>query len=95
MKTTHITKTVTRKIGAMVCAIRGHNYFYPGGTINSWSAYTCIRCGELDRPLESLPDRPDDADDHEWYDEVHELRLEREHELARRWFVRLPWPRWL
>lgn len=87
--------TVSRKVGAIVCAVRGHDYFYPGGEINSWCAYACVRCGELDRPLESLPYRPDDADDFNWNDEEREERIEQDHELARRWFAPLPWPRWL
>ncbi|MCZ2135846.1 MAG: hypothetical protein LC098_10540 [Burkholderiales bacterium] len=88
---------VSRKVGAMVCAVRGHDYFYPGGEINSWCAYACVRCGQFDRPLESLPYRPDDADDYiGWNDnDEREQRIEQEYELARRWFAGRPWPRWL
>jgi hypothetical protein len=54
---------LSRFLGAGVCSVRGHRYFYPNGAIASWCAYTCIRCRKLDRPLEELPCRPDDADD--------------------------------
>ncbi len=86
---------VSRKFGAAVCAARGHSYFYPGGAINTWCAYACVRCGELDCPLESLPCRPDDDGDFDRYNDEYEQQLEQDYERARRWFAPLPWPRWL
>jgi hypothetical protein len=87
---------ICRKIGAGVCGLRGHDFFYPHGSIDSWRAYTCIRCGELSRPLDSLPSAPvTDTDDNDsWRDDDDDLRLEDEHAKARRWIAWLPWPRW-
>lgn len=87
----------SRALGAVVCRIKGeHRYHYADGSWNSWCAYQCIRCGELDRPLESLPDAPDwgdyDYDDHGYQDrEAEDAAYARD----ARWFARLPWPRWI
>lgn len=85
---------ITRAIGAQVCKVRGHLYYYPGGAIDTCCAYSCIRCRELDRPLESLEPRPLDED----YDYCDWDRFEddqRDFEYFCRWFSWLPFPRWL
>lgn len=90
--------TVVRWVGAAVCAARGHEFFYPRRCVESWCAYTCIRCGALSRPLESLPSAPgpDDDDYDPWrYDSDEDDRIEEEHALAKRWFARWSWPRWV
>ena len=68
----------SRALGRLVCRARG--------------AYSCIRCGELSRPLESLPFAPDD-DDWDRFDDHDEV--ERQYRRAARWFSWLPFPRWL
>ncbi len=83
----------SRWLGKRVCKSRGHRY-YAGGAYDSNCAYACLRCGELDRPLEGLPaTAPDEYGD--WpdidFDPVEEAR----YECARRWFGALPWPKWL
>ena len=87
---------VFRWLGRQVCRVRGHHYFYPGGEVRSWAAYSCIRCGELDRPIESLPYRPDDEDfDPASSDPEYQEGVEREFKLERRWISWLPYPHWI
>lgn len=80
-------------VGRLVCAVRGHRYFYQNGCINSWCAYSCVRCGELSRPLESLPYPPDDYE-YEW-DERDEETIDRDLARCARWVPFLPFPRWI
>lgn len=91
-----IVLAVSRFLGRLVCRVKGHKPHYPFGSWNNWSAYSCIRCGELDRPLESLPAAPgwdepeyEDWDRHDRDEQIAERRF------AARWFGRLPWPRWV
>ncbi|MCY1371532.1 hypothetical protein D9M68_788970 [compost metagenome] len=84
---------LSRYVGALVCEIKGHRYHYANGCYDSWKAYACIRCNELDRPLESLEPSPcDDFEDRDRYDEDE---AERAYQLEARWFRCLPIPRWL
>jgi hypothetical protein len=83
---------LSRTLGRCVCAVRGHRYFYPGGCWNSWSAYTCVRCGALSRDLDSLDFVPDDEPFIGFEDE-DDIALELS--VERRWITRLPFPRWL
>lgn len=85
-----------RCLGRQICRVRGHHYFYPGGEIRSWSAYSCTRCGELDRPIESLPYRPDGEDfDPIYSDEEYQEDVEQQFKLERRWISWLSYPRWI
>lgn len=84
-----------RWIGRQVCRVRGHHFFYPGGEVRSWAAYSCVRCGELDRPLDTLPYRPDDDGFDLLDDPDYRQEIDREHAQERRWFSRLPFPHWL
>lgn len=86
---------LSRWTGRQVCRIRGHRYYYAGGAFCSDYAYGCIRCGELDRPLDSLPERTLDEDG--YYDEpYYDEEIDREEfNQARRWFSWLPYPKWL
>lgn len=88
---------VSRKLGAMVCAVHGHRYFYPDGMYVAWRAHSCVRCGQWDQPLESLPYRPEGEGDDlfDYFDEEREQQIERERDQAKRWFAPLSWPRWL
>lgn len=90
-------RQLSRFVGAQVCKVKGCRYHYANGCYDSWKAYQCLRCGELDQPLESLQPRPDyigdDYDEYGSWDEVEEG--ERLFELDTRWFVCLPFPRWL
>lgn len=88
----------SRALGAVVCKLKGgHRYFYADGSWNNWSAYQCVRCGELSRPLGSLPNAPswdeDGYDDH-WTSRDHEQEA-RDYAHNARWFARLPFPRWI
>jgi len=89
---------LSRAIGALVCRLRGHEFFYPGGEVNSWSAYSCVRCNALSRALEDLPNAPGPDDDHyddnHYFDDDWQDRVDREWALAKRWVSWLPWPRW-
>lgn len=85
---------LSRRLGSLVCKCRGCRYDY-GGAICSWRAYGCVRCGELDRPLESLPYAPSFEDDDypHWLDDND--FDQQEADRFRRWFTFLPFPRWL
>lgn len=83
---------VSRWLGRMICRVRGHNYYYPGGAYDSFCAYGCIRCGELDRPLESLPATV--RDEFGDWPEV-DFNDSEEFEHARRWVPFLSYPRWI
>lgn len=85
---------LSRALGHQICRVRECRYHYPGGACCTWYAYACVRCGELDRPLDSLAPMPDDDyyDDLWYYDPG---RAQAEADYARRWFRWLPWPRWL
>ena len=86
---------ISRFIGRRVCAHKGCRYEPPNGCFNSWSAYACVRCDELDRPLDDLPPAPNYYDtDYSPADEYFEFD-EEAHNHARRWFQCLPWPRWI
>jgi len=94
MKIKYFFIDIVRWFGKQVCRVKGHDFFFPGGCIDSYSAYTCVRCGELSRSLDSLPTMPDD----EW--EAHGFgpdndEIEREHERARRWSARIRYPKWI
>lgn len=84
-----------RWLGRQVCRVRGHHYFYPGGEVRSWVAYSCVRCGALDRAIESLPYSPDD----ECFDPTdtpeYQEYVEQQYEQERRWISWLPYLRWL
>lgn len=85
-----------RWLGRQVCRVRGHRYFYPGGEVRSWAAYSCVRCGELDRPLETLPYRPDDDGFDPLLDDLdYQKEIERQHALERRWVSWLLFPHWV
>jgi len=86
---------VSRALGASLCRLKSeHNYVYPNGCYSSWCAYACVRCGELDTPLDELPPAPDfDDSDYRGYDD-RDLD-EAAHRRECRWFQCLPWPRWL
>jgi hypothetical protein len=84
---------LSRSLGAVVCSVRGHRYFYPNSAIASWCAYSCIRCRKLDRSLEDLPYAPDDAEDLIGYEDEEQIEADRRHES--RWFEALRFPRWL
>jgi len=86
---------LSRKLGASLCLLSDHKYFFPDGCFNGWSAYTCVRCGALSCPLDSLPPAPPDEDFTRWHDEEDDERIEQQHKMARRWFASLPWPRWV
>lgn len=87
---------VSRLIGAQVCKVNGCRYHYANGCIDSWKAYACIRCGELDRPLESLEPCPLDFCPCDEYSSLEEAdEGERLYQLDTRWFSCLPLPRWL
>lgn len=91
---------LSRAIGAAVCRVLGHEYFYPLGEVTSWSAYSCVRCNALSRPLEDLPYAPGwDDEDYGGYNDRFsdpdvDERIEREWAISRRWVSWLPWPRW-
>jgi len=82
---------ISRLIGSQVCKLKGHRYHYANGCYDSWKAYACIRCNELDKPLDSLEPFP--LDEYESWHEVYEG--ERLYHLDTRWFSCLPLPRWL
>ena len=85
-------RQLSRFVGAQICKVKGHRYHYANGCYDSWKAYACIRCGELDQPLEALDPAPDEPDyDCRNWDEDNEL----EYRLDARWFSCLPLPRWL
>lgn len=96
MKIKYLFTDFVRWIGKQICRVKGHNYFYPGGEVRSWCAYGCIRCSELDRPIDSLPYRPDDE---EFFDltDTDEYReyVDQQHERERRWISWLPFPHWI
>lgn len=84
-------QTAVRAIGRLVCLVRGHDFYSGQIALRSWCAYQCVRCGALDRPIESLPDAPEDSDvfgeDDPRADEVYER--------SQRWFPWWRWPRWI
>lgn len=82
-----IYKTLQGTDGKRVCKIKGHNYFHPGGLHASWCAYTCVRCGETDRDIETLPSPPED----EFFTDPYEEQYETE----RRWISWAPFPHWI
>ncbi|WBG61856.1 hypothetical protein ELR50_02765 [Pseudomonas citronellolis] len=88
---------LSRLVGAQVCKVKGCRYHYANGCYDSWKAYACIRCGELDKPLDSLAPRPDYIDDEwdEYRDWAEVEEGERLYQLDTRWFACLPFPRWL
>lgn len=84
----------SRWLGKQVCKARGHRYYYAGGAFDSNCAYDCLRCGELDRPIESLPETvPDEGGC--WPDIGFGPEEDARTERARRWFASLPWPKWI
>lgn len=85
----------SQALGRQVCHRKGCRYEPAGGAFLSWCAYACVRCGELDRPLDDLPPPPDGADyaDDPWY--IDPEQAEKDYCRARRWFAALPFPRWL
>lgn len=90
-----VLMTISRAIGAQVCRLRDHRYYYRNGTWESWCAYQCVRCGEWDRSFDELPYAPDDDDLITIDDPRQEETAEQDSRRARRWFAWLPWPRWL
>jgi len=86
---------LSRWIGRQICKIRGHHYHYPGGAYCTDYAYGCIRCGELDRPMESLPELVPDEDGY-WDEPLFDEDIDHEEfDRAKRWFSCLPYPKWL
>lgn len=89
----------SRALGACVCAAKGeHLYIWHfTGSFDNWHAYQCLRCGELDRPLESLPSAPDAYDaGFGCADEYADREAEdRQYNQARQWHPALPFPRWI
>ncbi len=97
MKIKYLLINLVRWIGKQVCNVKGHNFYYPGGEVRTWNAYSCIRCGEFDRPIESLPNPPEDFDygfDLTETPEYQEM-IDQEHERERRWITWLPFPHWI
>jgi len=88
-----ITVSTSRALGAVVCAARGHRYYYHRGEVRSWCAYSCCRCGALDRPLDSLPFAPNDDDI--WNEPEEQTEFDAEYRRFRRWVSWLPVPRWV
>lgn len=87
----HLLQDFSRWLGAQVCIFRGHRYFYSDGVFNTNCAYLCVRCCELDRPIESLPEITLD----DWPDiDGADAEKEAKHD-DRRWFSWLPFPKWL
>ena len=84
-----------RWIGRQVCRVKGHNYFYPGNLITNWCAYTCVRCGETDRPIESLPSPPEDEFFTDPYDTMPDEYVNEQYERERRWVSFLPFLHWI
>lgn len=95
---------LSRCVGRIVCRVKGgHRYHYgPLGTA-SWEpniAHQCLRCGRTDRPLDNLyVPEGDDGDDllaaQEWdRDQFSIEEIDAAYDLDRRWFRRLPYPRW-
>lgn len=93
MKLRLLRVRLSRALGGLVCRVRcQHLYsFELIGCYKGWCAYSCIRCGELDRPLDDLPPAPDD-DDRNYYDDTYAELAVRQ---GRRWISWLPWPKWL
>jgi hypothetical protein len=90
----YLLQDFSRRLGALVCFFREHRYFYASGSYNFNCAYSCVRCGELDRPIESLPETgPDEYGDWSDIDLSEDIAKEAEHE--RRWFRCLPYPKWI
>lgn len=86
---------IVRWVGRLVCRIKGHRYFYPGGEARSWGAYSCVRCKELDRPIESLPYRPDDEKLDPTDSAEYQAHIDKNFECERRWISWLHYPRWI
>lgn len=95
MKIKYWLQNTIRLIGKLVCRMKGHNFFHPGGLHASWCAYTCVRCGETDRPIESLPSPPEDEFFVDPYDTMPEEYVNEQYERERRWISWAPFPRWI
>jgi hypothetical protein len=90
----YLLQDLSRCIGALVCFFRGHRYFYHRGCYDNNCAYSCVRCGELDKPLESLQEiEPDEYGDWPDIDLSEDEEKEAEHDC--RWFSWFPFPKWL
>lgn len=85
---------LSRWIGRQICKLRGHRYYHAGGAYDSHCAYGCLRCGELDRPIESLPPTtPDEYGD--WPEALVFNGEQEQYEHARCWFSWAPYPKWI
>lgn len=95
MKIKYAFIDLVRWIGKQVCKIKGHNYFHPGGMHATWCAYTCARCGETDKPIESLPSPPDDEFFTDPYESMPEEYVIEQYEQERRWISWAAYPHWI
>jgi hypothetical protein len=95
VKIKYIFTDFVRWIGKLVCKIKGHNYFHPGGLHATWCAYICIRCGETDKPIESLPRPPEDEFFTDLYESMPEEYVNEQYERERRWISWAPYPHWI
>lgn len=86
---------LSRALGALVCRLRGGHRFYIPPVVCSWQAHACVRCGEPDQPLDTLPPAPSDEDGFGWLADEPDYFDQREALRARRWLPFLPFPRWL
>lgn len=92
---------ISRFIGRCVCKLRGHNYYYPGGECCSLFSYACIRCNELDFPIDDNQDTAATScgDDYFRVDydciDYDSEREKEDFEYSRRWVKWLPYPKWL
>jgi len=90
----YVMMDFSRWLGSLVCRLRDHRYYHPGGLHDTACIYYCLRCNEPHRPENSLQPIEYDpyGDDYPDYLELHD---EQEYERARRWFSRLPYPKWI
>ncbi len=94
----------SRAIGSVVCRIKGDCRYHYGPTGTAYYApniaHQCLRCGRTDRPLDTLyvPEGEDGDDmlaDQEWERDQFSIEaIDAAYDLDRRWFRRLPYPRW-
>ncbi len=95
MKIKYAFMDFVRWIGRQVCRVKGHNYFHPCGLHATWCAYTCVRCGETDKPIESLPSPPEDEFFTDPYENMPEEYVNEQYERERRWVSWTPYLHWI
>lgn len=87
---------IVRLLGWLVCWLRGHDFYHPCGCYDSRFAHSCLRCGALDRPLDSLSSAG--LEDEDFYEDIcgpSDEEIDADLERSRRWFSAFKYPRWI